>query len=124
MAAEIKIDIPQNLIEDTIRAEMIRQMPNKEEIMSEVIRKAMQAKRDNYSYSKTVFQEEFEKQIMETVKTIIGGWMELHKKELSDHLIKYLTKGKNEFLNKFAEALINGVTKYSIGIDINLKDER
>ncbi len=124
MAAEIKIDIPQNLIEDTIRAEMIRQMPNKEAIMSEVIRKAMQAKRENYSYSKTIFQDEFEKQIMETVKTIIGGWIELHKKELSDHLIKYLTKGKNEFLTKFAEALINGVTKYSIGININLKDER
>ncbi len=124
MAAEIKIDIPQNLIEDTIRAEMIRQMPNKEAIMSEVIRKAMQTKREHYSSSKTVFQEEFEKQIMETVRTIIGGWIELHKKELSDHLVKYLTKGKNEFLNKFAEALINGVTKYSIGININLKDER
>jgi hypothetical protein len=124
MASEVKIEIPSSLIEDTIRMEMIRQMPNKEGIMAEVIKKAMQAKKDNYSNSKTIFQETFESKIMSTVNEIIGEWMEVHREEVKDHIVKYLTKGKNEFLNQFAEALMNGVTKYSIGVHIDLNRER
>lgn len=124
MATEVKIDIPTSLIEDTIRMEMVRQMPNKEAIMAEVIRKAMTAKKDGYSNSKTVFQETFETKIMDTVREIVGEWMELHRGELKDHLVKYLTQGKKEFMNKFADALINGITKYEIHVNIDLHHER
>lgn len=124
MAAEVRIDIPTSLIEDTIRAEMVRQMPNKDKIMAEVIHKAMTFKKDNYSYSKTVFEETFETKIMDTVTKIVDEWMELHRQELKDHLIKYLTQGKKEFMNKFADALLNGITKYSVGVSIDLRKPR
>jgi hypothetical protein len=116
---ELKINIPEQLIEDTIRAEMVRQIggENKEKLIESVVMHAMAQKKDSYS-RETYFQETVNEMIRDTATEIFREWLEQNRKEISKALFKFLNDNKQERLTKFCESIAGNIRKY--GVDVKL----
>jgi hypothetical protein len=125
MGSEMKIEIPKNLIEDTIRAEMVRQMcgENKTELIEAVVTHAMSARKDSYSNTPTFFQEAVNGMIREEASKAFREWIERNRKQISDALFKHLNENRQARLKEFAEKLAENIEMYGIHVNIDLKDK-
>jgi hypothetical protein len=126
MMSEMKIELPKQLIEDTIRAEMVRQIPadKRDKLIESVIRSALSQEVDRYS-NRTVFQDEVSKMIREEAIAIFRAWLDENKTKIKDALFKYLNAAPQERLTEFCEKLVDNIESYGIKIELNLdKKER
>jgi hypothetical protein len=125
MGSEMKIEIPKNLIEDTIRAEMVRQMcgENRTDLITSVVTHAMSARKDSYSSTPTFFQESVNGMIREEAMKVFREWIESNRKQISDALFKHLNENKQKRLREFAETLAGNIEVYGIHVNIDLKDK-
>ena len=123
--SEIKIDVPGQLIEDTIRAEMIRTMAsqNKEKLIEAVVAKAMSTKSDNYSSTPTHFQQAVNEMIRNEAKELFKEWIEENRKAIRDALLKYLNANKQKRLTELVEKLANNISAYGIHVNLVLKED-
>ena len=123
MGSEVKIEIPTILIEDTIRAEIARQIPNKEKFIDSVINFAMSQKRDTYNSTPTYFQEAVNKMIRDEATRIFGEWLEQNRDNIKKALIKYLNDNKQKALTGLAEQLANNISTYGISVSLHMRDK-
>lgn len=125
--AKLEMKIPEQFIADTIRAEIIRQMPNKEEFAAKIVTQAMSEKaRDSYGYAnrdQTVFQKAVADMINEEAKRIFGEWLEQHRTMIRDAMVKELTRSKAALVKKIAEQMANGLTRYHATVSLNVSAE-
>jgi len=123
--SEMKIEIPQQLIEDTIRAEIVRAIPieKRDELIKAVIRVAMTQKKDDYSRTPTFFQDEVNKMIRETAIRIFEEWLEKNKKKVKDALLDYLNDEPQKRLTDFCEKLANNICEYGIRVELKLENK-
>ena len=125
MASEMKIEIPTNLITDTIRAEMVRQMAseNKTKLIEAVVAHAMTARKDSYSSTPTFFQETVNGMIREEAQKVFKEWIDANRKQISDALFKHLNENKQARLKEFAENLAKNIEMYGIQVNLDLRDK-
>ncbi len=123
--SEVKIDIPAQLIENTIMAELVKNVSgeNKDRLMKAVVEKAMTGKKDNYSSTRTFFQESVEDMIRDEAKKIFREWIDQNRKTLADALMAYLNEKKQVRLKEFCENMVNSINRYGINVSINLSDK-
>lgn len=125
MGSEMRIEIPSQLIEDTIRAEMVRSMSangTTEKWIQAIVREAMEKKKDNYSYNKTLFQEAVSKMIIDEATNIFKEWLDENREQIGIALRKYLTDNKQSALTKMCESLAENINTYGIRITGQLLD--
>jgi len=125
MGSEMRIEIPNQLIEDTIRAEMVRSMSangTTEKWIQAIVREAMEKKKDNYSYSKTLFQEAVSKMIVDEATNIFREWLDENRKQVGIALRKYLTDNKQAALTKMCESLAENINTYGVRITAKFLD--
>ncbi len=120
--AGVNIDIPQVLIEDIIRAEIARAMPNKEKLIEAVIQKAMNEKKDTYSSTPTHFQQAVNDMIRETAKEIFREWLLKHREDIKKALLKYLNENKQKRLTEIAEGMAKNINAYGINVSLSFKE--
>lgn len=123
MGSEMRIEIPKNLIEDTIRAELVRQLSekDKERWLEEIVRHAMSQKSDQYR-NETYFQEAINKMIRDEATNIFKEWIDENRANIKAALLKYLNANKQKQLTEFAEKLSKNIMRYGIGVQLNLRD--
>jgi len=121
--SEVKIEIPQVMIEDLVRAEMVKAMGNKDQLVEKVVQVAMTQKRDSYSGTPTFFQETVNKMIREEAEKIFGEWIEQNRSAIRDAMMKFLNANKQKRLTEFCEKLAENITKHGISVDIDLRDK-
>lgn len=124
MSSEMKIEIPTQLIEDTIRAELIRQIgdENKEELIRSIVKQAMEQKKDYYHQSPTYFQEAVNDMIREEALEIFRLWLEKNRADIALAMRKYMTDNNQEMLTKFCESIAGNIRKYGIDVKLNFSD--
>ena len=120
--SEVKIHIPEQLISDTIRAEIVRQIPNKEAFAESVIKAMLEVKRDSYSSTPTLFQESVRGMILEEAKKIFAEWIEQNRQLIRDALFRYLNGNKQKALTNLCEEISKSIYKYSFNVSLFLKD--
>ncbi len=125
MGSEMKIEIPTTLIEDTIRAEMVRQIggENKDRLIEAVVRTAMTQKEDNYSSTPTYFQQHVNEMIEGIAKEIFKEWIEQNRAAISKALLAFLNANKQKRLTEFAENLAKNINKFGIYVSLSFKDD-
>jgi len=125
MGSEMKIEIPTNLIEDTIRAELVRQIggENKDKLIEAVVKTAMTQKKDNYSSSPTYFQKEVNEMIRDVALEIFRDWLKTNREAIGKALFAHLNADKQKRLKEFAEKLATNISAYGIRVSLDLKDE-
>uniref|UniRef100_A0A6M3LYY9 Uncharacterized protein n=1 Tax=viral metagenome TaxID=1070528 RepID=A0A6M3LYY9_9ZZZZ len=119
--SEVRIEIPQGLITDTIRAEIVRQIGSSTEMVEAVIKNAMEATTDRYS-KETVFQKAVQDMIIKEARGIFEEWLETHRAAIRDAFLKYLNTNKQKRLAEFAEHLAAGIGAYAVNVRIDLRD--
>ena len=124
MNSEVKIQIPQMMIEDMVRAEIIRAMPNKEKVIESVVTQAMTGKKDSYSNSPTYFQEAVNKMICDTAVEIFGEWLGANREAIKKALLKYLNEHKQKRLTEIADSLANNISRYGINVNLNFNEKK
>lgn len=120
--SKVEINIPKTLIEDTIRAEIIRQLPNKEAFAAKVIEEMMRTPVDHYNRENTVFREAIRKMIVETAQLIFKEWLAANEAAIRKALHAQLTRDKTKILAKIAEDIASGMLGLYPSITLNLKD--
>lgn len=125
MSSEMKIQIPSDLIEDTIRAEMVRQIgaENRDKLIESVVYHAMTQKKDDYSRTPTYFQSAVNEMIREEACKIFREWLDGNRKSIATALFAYLNDNKQKHLKIFAENIANSIDKYGIDVSIRLDNK-
>lgn len=118
--SEVKIDIPKQLIEDTIRAELVRKLSeeNKTLLIESIVKYAFDEKPDRYS-SQSFFKKVTTEMIQKEVKEIFAEWINENRENIAKALRKYLTENKQKALTAFCEKLSENIASY--GVSVNLK---
>lgn len=121
---EMKIAIPDQLIEDTIRAELVRNITDEKRdvLLNSVVSSALTKKRDNYGET-TVFQDAVTKMIEKEVKSIFQEWINENRENISKALKSYLMANKQKVLTDFCEKLSKNIMSYGVSVDLNLSRE-
>lgn len=123
MGSEMKIEIPTELISDSIRAQMVRQIgegPTRDKFVDAVIRNAMEGKKDSYSNTPTFFQAAVNEMIRDEALKIFKAWLEENRAAISKALFTYLNGNKQERLREFAENLASNISSYGITVNLDL----
>ncbi len=118
---EVKIQIPQELINTVVRAEMVERLGDKQALIEAVVTSAMSAKDDRNYGRETYFEVEVRKLIVETAKDVFKEWIDSNREQIRDALLKYLNANKQKRLTEFAENLANQINVYGISVNLNLK---
>ncbi len=119
----VKIHIPEGLITDTIRAEIVRQIGTGPELVEAIIRRSMSAKNSRSYGSKSIFEESVEGMIIDEAKKVFAEWMETNREGIKKALFKYLNSNKQKKLTEFAEKMAECVTKYNMRISLDLSQK-
>lgn len=121
MDSKVEIKIPQTLIEDTIRMEMIKSMPNTEAMVQKIVEVALTSKKDSYSSTPTYFQQAVNDMIIGEAKKIFQAWLEENRSKIADALVKYLNSNKQKRLTEFAEKIASNINSYGIHVSLDIK---
>lgn len=126
MGSEMKIEIPTQLIEDVIRSEMIRQIPEKDrdKLIKSVVEHAMSAKKDSYSDTPTFFQQAVNNMIVEEATKIFREWLDNNREVLTKALFTYLNAEKQKRMAQFCKNLIDNINKYQISVNLVLDGKK
>lgn len=126
MGSEMRIEIPTQLIEDTIRAEMVRAMMvngTTEKWVQAIVNKAMSEKKDRYSDT-TAFQDAVSSMVVDEAKKIFREWLEVNRAEIGKALRKYLTDNKQANLTKMCESIASNIETYGVTINARMLEKQ
>jgi uncharacterized FlaG/YvyC family protein len=126
--SQVQIHIPEQLISDTIRAEIVRQIPNKEAFAASVIKAALTEKaKDGYGYSNdrgpTIFQKAISDMINAEAKAVFGEWLEQNRTAIREALVKEMTRTQAARVKAIAEKIASGMAQWNVGVNFSLSEE-
>lgn len=130
MTSEMKITLPEELITNTIRIEMVKQLGGLEEVAKQIVIAALEEPlRDRHGHPEThrvcvdgkwklVTRNRFEKQVTEMIqaeaKAIFAEWLKEHREALRGALLKHLTSKKSKVLKALCASLTDNINLYSV----------
>jgi len=119
--SEVKIHIPQELIADTVRTEIVRQIGSNTEMVEAVIKTAMGAPSGQYS-RKTVFQKAVEDMIVGEATKVFHDWLKENRDGIKLALVKYLNSSKQKRLTMLAENLSDSIAASAVSVHLDLRN--
>lgn len=121
--AGLAIQIPEKMILDTIRAEMVKAMPDPEKWVRIIINKAVTEENHSSYGRQTKMEAAIADCIREEVKAIFAEWIKQHREEIRTALLAELTRSKARTLKAIAEKLAEGLaTVYVKNISLDVTD--
>lgn len=112
------ISIPNGLIEDLVRAAIVRELGDQTKLIEGIVRQALGAKKDSYS-KETLFQAEVHKAIREAAQEAIKEWIQSNRDRVKQALLDHLLESNGIAAKKLAESLIDGISGYNIKVNFN-----
>lgn len=120
-ASQLGITIPTQLIEDILRAEVVRALGGQEQLIEGIVRAAISAKRDNYDRD-TIFLKQTQEMIRNVATEALREWVEAHRQQIKDALYKNLSSRDGAPVKKLVESFTENLGKYSISVGFNWKE--
>jgi len=121
--AEIGITVPQQMIEDLVRAAIVRELGGQQALIEGIVTQALQAKKDSYRNSPTIFQEQVAKMIREVAEEAVRDWIEQQRERIKAAFVKHLQSRDGLAVKKMVDGLVDGVSRYSVAVKFNWKEE-
>lgn len=126
--AGLAINIPQTMIEDTIRAHMVAAMPNPEIWVQQICKLALdEPAKDRYGHpdrKKTVFQAAIEEMILEEAKAILAEWLAQHREMIRKALVAEMERAKGKRIRDLAKRMADGVCRgYVSSVNFKLEND-
>lgn len=118
---QIGISVPAQLIEDLVRAAIVRELGNQQALVEGIVNQALKKKENSYD-KETLFQAEVSKQIREIAKQIVAEWVITQKDQIKAAMMKHLQSADGLAIKKLVEGLVDGVSKYSVSVQFHWKD--
>jgi len=120
---EIGITVPQQLIEDLVRAAIVRELGGQQALIEGIVNQALQAKKDSYRGSPTIFQEQVQKMIRGVAEEAVRDWIEQQRERIKAAFMKHLQSRDGLAAKKLVDGLIDGVARYSVSVNFNWNNE-
>lgn len=119
--AEIGIQVPQQLIEDIVRAAVVRELAGQEQLIEGIVKTALSQKKDSYS-KQTLFISEVDKMIRAVALEAVQEWIDQNRDRIRTALVSYLQSGDGLAAQKMVDGIIEGISRYSVSVQFNWKD--
>lgn len=123
----LSVTLPQAIVEDIVKAEIVRHLGKRDDLIGALINSTMsvECKCDKHRYNqpkRTVFACELERQIEQTIKDIVAGWIAENREKFKAELTKRLSKPDQlrALVSSFAEGIHTG----SWGVQVTLREKR
>lgn len=116
--SNVGITIPKQLIDDLVRAEIVRAIGKREEMIAHVVNQVLNEKEDNYS-RETRIERAFRDMIIGEAKALLQEWLLQNKDEFRKSLMAHFNDHKAKRLKEMAEALTNGLLDSYINVNVN-----
>lgn len=116
----LSVQIPGQLIDDIVRAEIVRSLGNKEALVAAVVKQAMA--KGASSYSKSVFQEEVEESIRDAATEIFKEWLAENKATVREALIKHLKDNRGKVIAQLVDSLCENIGTHGVHVEMKLKN--
>jgi hypothetical protein len=132
----MKITLPEQLITNTIRVEMVKQLGGLEEVARQIVIAALEEPvRDRNGRPETerrmvdgswkyVPINRFERQVTEMIQAEAGDifkeWLMEHKEALREALFKHLTSKKSKVLKAMCASLVGNIGLYNVRASLAL----
>jgi hypothetical protein len=124
----LSVTLPQAIVEDIVKAEIVRHLGKRDELVGSIINSVMsvECKCDKHRYShnvkRTVFACEMEKQIEQACKDIVAGWIAENREKFKAELTKRLSKPDQ--LRQLVSSFAEGISTGSWGVQVQLREKR
>ena len=132
----LQITLPEQLITNTIRAEMVKQLGGLESVAKQVVIAAMEEPAtDRYGHTtkkrvngKMVEVTRFEVRVGEMIRkeaeSVFQEWLDEHRNDIRSALEKHLTAKKNKVLKDLCESLVTNMSSYNVRATLALGDRQ
>jgi hypothetical protein len=129
----VQIKIPEELVTNMVRAEMVKQLGGLEEVAKQVVIAAMdEPATDRYGsetykwvdgkrFRVTRFETRVNEMLQKEAEAVFQAWIDTHREALNKALMGYLTKNKNKVLKSLCESMVNGLTSFRVHATLSLK---
>ncbi len=126
--AKLNIDIPKNLVEDTIRAQVLAAFMDKghaEKLVSAVVAMALGAKKNSYD-SATIFQTEVNDAIREQAMVVFREWLNVHKDLIRQKLLERIEAQSGKITMRIVDAILTEMAwiRPTVKLEFVKEDER
>lgn len=113
--SQIGIAIPQGLIEDLVRAAVVRELGGQQELIEGIVNQALSQKKDSYSKG-TIFQDQVATMIRDVAREAVQEWVASKKEEIKAAFLKHLSSRDGLPAKKMVEGLVDGISKYNVSV--------
>ena len=117
--SQVGIHIPSQLIEDLVRAEMVRALGNQEALIAGIVREAITAKDPKSYRDETIFMRSAQEMIRKVATEALQDWIEQNRQKIKDALFKHLQSREGAAVKQLVESFTAGLGRYSIGVSFN-----
>ena len=115
--SQVGIAIPKNLIEDIVRAAVVRELGNQEALIEGIVTAALKEK-DTKSYrsDETIFMSTVRTMIREVAQEAVREWVDTNREKIKAAFIKHLNSRDGQAIKKLVDGMVDGVSKYNVGV--------
>jgi hypothetical protein len=113
---QIGIAVPAQLIEDLVRAAIVRELGNQEALIAGVVTAALQQKDKDRYRGETLFQTMTEKMILGVAQDCMKTWVEENREKIRAAFLKHLNSRDGAALKKLAEGMVDGLSRYNVSV--------
>ena len=123
----LAVTLPQAIVEDIVKAEIVRHLGSRDELIGSLINSTITAKCkcDRHRYGgkdSTVLACELEKQIEKEIKDIIGGWITENRGKFKTELEKRLSKPDQ--VRALASSFVAGISTGSWQVQVQFREKK
>jgi len=114
--SQIGIHLPSQLIEDVIRAEIVRALGDKSNLIEAVVSTALKAKDPRTYGSETIFRQEVNKMVREEAIQVVRQFIDSNRERIRNAFQEYLLR--NSIIDKLVSGLIDRTFKVQLSLDV------
>lgn len=119
---QIGISFPNQLIEDLVRAAVVRELGQQEKLIEGIVSAALKQKESSYD-KETLFQKMVSKMIRDVAEESVHEWVQQNKERIQAAFIAHLNSPSGEVVNKLVNGMVDGLSNYSIRVNFDWKRE-
>src|SRR6476659_8614851 len=93
--SQIGITVPQQRIEDLVRAAIVRELGNQEKLIEGVVNATIKVKNNSYD-NQTIFQSEVQKMILEVAKASAREWIDSNRELIKAAFVSSLASNEGQ----------------------------
>lgn len=120
---QIGITVPSVLIEDLVRAAIVRELGDQEALIEGIVKAALGAKDPNGYRNETLFMKQTQEMIRKVATQAMQEWIDSNREKIKAAFVKHLSSRDGAAIKKLVEGMVDGVSRYSVSVNFNFKEE-